>query len=251
MTLTPYINQQFAAQIWKLDINSHSNLLFAEVRNEENRQVAFTCINLDNGNINFKNLSLPEKWLTGLQGSLNGIMFLHGYQSAQSPAHKGITAINALNGATLWSSYTDAIHLISINGPVTYNTQIQPKKLFLTDASTGKTIRSFDPVADQPVPLDIQIPRIIEHLPPDIDIDVQAVQGDIHYMEYNDLRIVSLHRLSNNMLTQSLHIIDKGVTIYTDLLNDDIQKLQPESFILYRNKLIYIANRTSLKVVDV
>jgi hypothetical protein len=250
MMLQAYIDEHFAGQIWKLVIDDKTASLFVEIRDDENRQVSFAGMDLDKGITHFKNLILPEKWLTGLQGSFNGIVFLHGYQSAQSPAHKGITAINGATGVELWNNYIDAIHYISINGPIVYNTQLQPQKLFVADAGTGKYLRPYDTALDRPIEQHIIVPDIINHIPAGFELPEGTLTGNVHYMEHNSFRIVSLHLLNNGILKQTLLISKNGATVYYDLLSEVIQKLQPESFIVYLNKLIYIKNKTALKVLN-
>ncbi|MBW4888891.1 DUF4905 domain-containing protein [Mucilaginibacter sp. HMF5004] len=251
MMLQAYINENFAGQIWKLVIDEAAGLVFAEIRDSENRQLSFAGLNLATGNTQFKDLVLAEKWLSGLAGSFNGTLFLHGYQSAQSPNQKGITAIDGSNGNELWVNYIDAIEHISINGPVTYNTQVQPPKLFLTDAATGKTVRQFDKSADIAQQQNILVPDILNHIPTGFEDSLTGEPaGNVHYMEHNSFRIVSLHLLNNGILKQILLISKDGVIVYNDLLNEFIQKLQPESFIVYLNKLIYIKNKTGLKVLN-
>ncbi|MDB5086247.1 MAG: hypothetical protein JWR09_241, partial [Mucilaginibacter sp.] len=63
-------------------------------------------------------------------------------------------------------------------------------------------------------------------------------------------RIVSLHTLVDGQLNQLLFIMDGNKKIYEDLLNNKIQKMQPEAFILHKNHLIYIKNKAELKVLS-
>jgi len=58
-----------------------------------------------------------------------------------------------------------------------------------------------------------------------------------------------LHALKGGQLTQSLFIADGNITVYDDLLNAGIQKMQPEAFIMHKNRLIYIKNKSELKVL--
>jgi hypothetical protein len=248
--LHAFINEQFTGQIWKLAIDEASGLLFAEVRNEESRTVSFAGVGLTDGINHFKDLSLPERWLSGLAGSFKGTLFLHGYQSAQSPAHKGITAVNGIDGEVLWANYIDAVHYISINGPLVYNTQVQPKKLFLADAATGKYIRPFDAAIDMPLQQKVFVPDIINDIPEGFALPEGELMGNVHYLEHNCFRIVSLHLLNNGTLKQLLLVSKNGILVYHDLLNAVIQKLQPESFIVYQNQLIYIKNKTELLVLN-
>jgi hypothetical protein len=46
-----------------------------------------------------------------------------------------------------------------------------------------------------------------------------------------------------------LYVMDGVDKVYENLLNTGIQKLQPEAFILHKNCLIYIENKSCLKVI--
>jgi hypothetical protein len=176
---------------------------------------------------------------------------LHGYQSAQSPVHKGITAIHGITGNQLWVSYIHTIHHISINGPIAYNTQIQPPHLFLLDAQTGEALRPYNVLIDTDIDPDITLPHDTNNTTHEFNrYFTGEATGNIHYMEYNSFRIVSLHSLNEGKLNQILLIIEDGNLVYHDLLNDKIQKLQPEAFIMHRNQLIYIKNKVELKVLN-
>jgi hypothetical protein len=78
---------------------------------------------------------------------------------------------------------------------------------------------------------------------------VHAFGNMIHYLEYNNFRIVSLHALRGGQLMQSLFVMDGVNKVYEDLLSQEIQKIQPEAFILHKNRLIYIKNKSELKVL--
>ena len=61
--------------------------------------------NLKTGQVNFLELVPEEKWLVGMDGGRQGVLFLYGYQSAQSPEHKAIIALDGLTGKQLWADY--------------------------------------------------------------------------------------------------------------------------------------------------
>ncbi|MDB4926018.1 DUF4905 domain-containing protein [Mucilaginibacter sp.] len=247
--LLPFINEQLSGVIWRMEIDSLTDTIFLEIRNSEDKNVSFTSVDLSNGKTNFNNVSAPERWLTGIEAGYDGILLLHNYQSEQAPVHKGVIAIDN-KGAICWSNYTYAFDHLSVNGPVLYNVQIQPKKLFLTDIKTGAMIRQYEPLIDiEPVNY-ITVPQV---LPPSYlnqDLPIKPYGNIIHYLEHNNLRIVSLHSFNTGQLKQHLYIIDGADLVYEDLLNEDIQKMQPESFIMYKNSLIYIKNKSELKVLN-
>lgn len=249
--LKPYIQQQLAGQIWKMLIDPVSHLLFVEVRDIDNRQVSFSGFDLRTGKLTFTDLVPDEKWLTGMEGCFDGVLFLHGYQSAQSPVHKGITAVDGPTGKTLWSNYTYAIQHISVSGPIAFNTQIQPVKLFVLNAQNGAALRAYNASVDIDIDQDIQVPDIMETPNEAFSKHIEGeVVGNIDYIEHNSFRIVSLHTLVKTRLSQVLLIMQGNDLVYEDLLIDEIQKLQPEAFIMQQNRLIYIKNKVELKVLN-
>ena len=225
--LLPFIDERLNGIIWRIEIDSLSNTLFLEVRNTENKEVSFASIDLTIGKINFKQLTLPERWLTGIEAAYDGVLLLHHYQSATSPVHKAIVAINGRDATTLWSNYTYAFDSLSANGLISYSTQVQPKKLFLVDLKTGTTLRPFEPTTDGILPNHITAPDILPSSALSPLIAIEPYGNSIHYLEYNKFRIVSLHSFKDGLLKQHLYVMDDANVIYEDILNDDIQKLQP------------------------
>jgi hypothetical protein len=235
-----------------MEIDGPGNIIFLEVRNSGDKLVSFTSISLDSGIINFEGLTTPERWLTGIETAFDGVLLLHNYQSEKGPAHKGLTAIDGRTGKTLWSNYTLAFDHISVNGPVVYNTQIQPPKLVLADIKTGGIARTYQAVIDIDLNNHILSPRTLpaqtfKNLPAGVD----AYGNTVHYLEHNNFRIVSLHTFLAGQLEQLLYIFDdEGAIVYHDLLQSDIQKLQPEAFVVHNDKLIYLKNRSELIVLN-
>jgi len=251
LALQPYIDQQFTGAIWRLEIDELSDMIFVEVRNDAEKQVSFSALSLNNGLVYFTGLTTPERWLTGIEAVYDGIMLLNNYQSASGPIHKGLVAIDGISGENIWSNYTCAFDHLSTNGPVVYDTRIHPKKLFLADIRTGETTRIYQPLVFAELTNNVVAPQVIapEMLPVGL-LPMAPFGNSVHYLEHNNFRIVSLHTLQAGELKQYLFVMDGGETVYEDLLNADIQKLQPEAFIVHNNRLVYIKNKTDLKVLS-
>ena len=247
----PFIAQRFDGEIWRLEIDGKTETIFAELRSNANRQVSFASISLQTGKANFTDKTMPEPWLNGIETAVDGVLLLHGYESQQSPVHKGITAVDGKSGGTLWANYTYAFDHLSVNGPVLFNTQIQPKKLFIADIKTGATIRLYNAVIDTELVADITLPNVL----PIANLNETPIKltpyGDsVHYLECNNFRIVSLHSVNLGGLQQHLFLLADDGIVYEDILNTGIQKLQPESFIIHKNYLIYIKNKRELRVIS-
>jgi hypothetical protein len=248
-THQPYINQHFKGSIWRMEIDEISDSIFLEIRNDTEKQVSFFSIDLNTGKLNFKDLVTPERWLTGIETAYDGVLVLHNYQTTTGPAHRGLTAIDQ-NGTVLWTNYIYAFDHLTTKGPILYDTHIHPKKLFLINIKSGVAERIYEPTLLSEIESNIKAPDMLpaDSLPHDA-LSYPVFGNSVHYLEYNNFRIVSLHTLQAGVLKQYLYVMDGMVIVYEDLLNTDIQKLQPEAFILHKNRLVYIKNKSELKVL--
>jgi len=247
--LLPSISKQFDGIIWRMEIDEISDTIYLEIRKTGDKLVSFAAVDLVSGQTKFENITLPERWLTGIEGAYNNVLLLHGYQGQNAPVHRGLTALDE-NGAVLWSSYSIAFDHLSVNGPVTYSAQIQPRKLFLTDVITGANIRQFDSVFDKEYNNKIVFPQNINAGELNFELPVASYNKVVDYLTYNNYRVVSLHTLAGGQLIQSIYVWEDGDLVYEDILNNNIQKMQPEAFILCKNRIIYIKNKTKLKVIS-
>lgn len=250
MQLAPYISQCFDAAIWRMEIDELTDTLFIELRNQEEKKVAFAAISLRDGSTLFNNLTTPERWLTGIEAAYDGVLLLHFYESDSTPRHRGLLAIEAITGKQLWCNYAWAFDHLSARGPLVYDTRIQPGSPFLTDIRTGIAKPNITGSIFEPLESNIVVPEMIssDMLPTGTLFEV-PYGNLVHYLEYNNFRIVSLHTLDNGRLTQKLFISDCVNVVYEDLLNAAIQKIQPEAFMVHKNRLIYIKNKLELKVL--
>jgi len=251
LRLKPSIDLTFSAPVWRMVIDEQTDTLFTENRNTENKQVTFNAVNLINGNTPLNDFTLPERWLAGMEAADKGILLLHGFASDSSPVHKGITAVNASDSNILWTDYNNTFDHLTVNGPVVFDSRIMPRKLYLADIQNGTKLGLYNQKTDFSVKSNIVYPDILraEDVPFDL-LPVSPFGNIVHYIGYNNYRIVSLHAQKAGNLMQLLYVWDDTMTVYEDILNIQIQKLQPEAFILYKKHLIYLKNQTEIKVIN-
>ncbi|MEO6151261.1 MAG: DUF4905 domain-containing protein [Mucilaginibacter sp.] len=247
----PYITIPFNGEIWRLEIDEATATLLLEVRSESEKLVCFASVDLQSGKLNFSDYTTPERWLTGMETAHNGVLLLHHYLSEKGPVHKGIVAVDVTTAGILWSNYNLAFDHLSVNGPVVYNTQLLPKKLYLAGIKTGENIRPYNPVIDEEPVKNIAVPHMLAPDQFPAELPAAPYGNMIHYLEHNNYRIVSLHTHNGKTLNQHLYIMDGPDVVYEDLLNTDIQKMQPEAFVLHKNWLICLKNKTGLLVLDI
>lgn len=247
-----HINYQFKSTVWRLEVDPITDTLFAEIRDSADKRVSFSALNLESGEIYFENLPTEERWLTGIETAYNGVLLLHNYQSESGPVHKGLVAIDGKTGKTIWSNYTHAYDHLTENGPVIYDTRLQPPQLFTADIKTGGINKLYQPLIDTGVKNFIILPEVAPvEMASSLSLQLKTFGNTIHYIDHNNFRIVSLHAFADRTLQQLLYIFTSdNKIVYQDLLNDDIQKLQPESFLLRKEQLIYLTGKSRLKVLN-
>jgi hypothetical protein len=243
------VAEHFGGQVWRLEVDPISNTLFAEIRNVEDRRVTFAAISLIDGKTHFKDHTVDERWLTGIETAYGGVLLVHYYESASSPAHKGLAAIEANTGRLLWNNFNYTFDHITNNGPVFFDSRIQSARYYLANIRTGTLQRAYNPANDTEFDNHIRVPEPIG-LPDDLpQLPVECYGNKVHYLTYNSFRIVSLHALWAGQLRQYLFVVNDSEVIFEDILNTNIQKLQPEAFVLYQNKLIYLKDKSEIKVL--
>jgi hypothetical protein len=244
------VAEHFGGQIWRMEIDHTSDILFAEVRDPADRKVSFAAIDLRNGKTYFKDHTIDESWLTGIETAFNGILLLHYYQGATSPAHKGLAGVEASTGKVLWHNFNNTFDHLTINGPVVYDSRIQPPQYKLIDILTGAMQRDLLPLTDTIPDNQIRVPQSMT-LPAQMPkLPAEPYRNIVQYLEYNDLIIVSLHALWADQLRQCLYVVKDHEVVFEDILNTNIQKLQPEAFVLYRSQLIYLKDKVEIKVLN-
>jgi hypothetical protein len=226
------VAEHFEGQIWRMEVDHISHTLFAEIRNTEDRKVSFASISLMSGKTNFKNYTVDETWLTGIETAYKEVLLLHYYQAASSPTHKGLAAINAVTGQLLWHNFNYSFDQLTVNGPVVFDSRMQPPQYKLADIITGVLLRSYNPVIDITPDNHIVVPQSMPQPAKLPALPVEPYHNNVHYIEYNNYRIVSLHALWAGQMRQYLYIFNNDELIFEDILNTNIQKLQPEAFVL-------------------
>jgi hypothetical protein len=247
--MQPHICHQFKSPVWRLEIDSLTDTIFAEIREASDKRVSFASISLESGKTWFEDLQTEDRWLTGMEAAYDGVLLLHNYQSEGGPAHKGLVALDALTGKALWQNFNYTFDHLTINGPLFYDARLQPRRLFLANIKNGTTVRGYEPSIDLELTNYLAFPaeapaEYVEalHLP------VRPLENTAHYLEHNNLIIVSLHAITGGTLQQHLYIMRGTEVVYEDLLNTRIQKLQPESFLIHKDQLICLKDLSQLKV---
>jgi len=97
--------------VWRL-VPAPFHRLICEERDLESKVTTFFCLDQFTGRSLWKDVSFDEKWWIGIEGISEGVLFLHLFATPDLPIHKGIIALDADLGRTLWMSKDLTFHSV-------------------------------------------------------------------------------------------------------------------------------------------
>ncbi|GEM_PF-2015478 len=235
------LSEKVKGIIWKIVLDDKEQILLVESRTEQ-KEVYFYAFDLKSNRFLMKEKTFEEKWLIGISGIHKGIAYFYAFENEFSPGRKGIIALNLYTQQIAWENYNYVLERISKDGILAYNAKIQPKRFELLDAETGlllKNIRQEEIYEYPMVNNAIKIPE--SHFEDEITNNFQK-------LTINDLTIKASYLRTNDSVNHILEIFKEGNLIFTDYLFKDIQKVAPDTFFVWFNKLVYIRDKSEIVV---
>src|SRR5690606_18345480 len=204
--------------IWNIVMDDEQKIMVIESRSKE-KEVYFYAYDFINYKFLVKDKAFAEKWHLGISNVSKGILFLHGFENEHSPTQKQIIAFDLANDSILWENYTHTTESIFKDGIVAFNSRILPKRQELLDKESGAVIK---PVSQeelssfQPLINDIKLP---------VDYFEEDLWNSTQVLNYKDLQLKSFYQQKDHEKDHVLTVHQNNDLIFTDYLNNDIQKL--------------------------
>lgn len=243
-TLKPTLKANFKGIIWKVETDPTGHIVVVETRNPEDRTTYFSAFDFNRGKTLFFEISVSDGWNWGLDFVCHGYVYLHSYINDKTPEHKGIIALDR-TGKIAWQVFNKALESVVDEGLIAYNPSIQQKQFELLDPATGqvtkqniKQFKSFGRVAYFPEPTSSQ-----ERMK-DLE-DYKSIVGPIFHLAHKDKDVYSFHVANGPSFSLYLVIKHMGNHVHEEILERDIQKLNPEPFYIEHSHLFCIRNNKS------
>ncbi len=256
--------------IWRL-IPSGDKLLIEE-RDEGNKQVYFSCVEIESGESILKDFQLDEKFWAGVETFEKDKIYFHGYEKPDMPGHMGITVYDLTGKRVLWNRQ-DAVFLFLYEDEIfAYLQKFESREFFSFDAETGESVRNYGENTKEINSIREKIldeqyekfknyyfpdPYFAGKLPPDPQERIEKlkkdliISGGIDYILYDSFLLLSFHtvrddgKLNNNF---SIIEIDGGKIIFEDVINSGITSYIPDTFFIKDNLLFLIKDKIELLV---
>ena len=242
--LKQVFSEKFKGLIWKIRIHEKNEYMAIESRHLESKNVSFTVLDLQTGKIFFKERSYLESMNLNLAYAAQKNLILTVNEHVESPESKGLISINVLNGEILWERYNFSFNQADSSGLQVYDPKIYPRNYLwinhLNAENISKQENSSTRISDLLFPDLFEsyvLPNFIEH---------GLIIGQISVLHKDGLSIVSFHQKMKNYMQQRLVVYQDDRIFIDDIIIDDIQKLQPESFFMMNKQLLYIRNKNEI-----
>lgn len=236
--------EKFSGLIWRVGIQEDKGYLAIESREIETKKVFFSVLNLQTGELFFKEKVFAESMNANLAYLSEHNLLLKLNENSESLECKGLIAIDLKSAEIIWEKYNFGLHQATSYGIQIFDPRIYPRKFSWVNHKTA------DLLPDPETPLNeyssLLFPEINRNYTfPDF-LSHNLIIGDVWEVKINNLQIICFHEKIEDKLQQRLLIYQIGKVLHDDILIQNIQKLQPESFFIINKQLLYIRNKNEI-----
>lgn len=234
---------KFEGKIWNTAFGENRAVL--EIRDENTRQVSFSALDLQSGEILWQDLRPEKSWWLALVGVFGDYLMLHKYSSQQKPEPKGLLILNVQTSEIIqkiddWIFFNCQSTILTVyqldenNLPVYQEIILEKLSKNSFKAKLPQNLSPTHYPEDSP-----HFPAIFNFLYRLIGIEAQK---GIDYLEIDNKIVISYYIYSNKLFQNYLLVITHDRQI---LLNDLIATTEGigiDTFTLQSDTLLYVKN---------
>ncbi|MCP4522228.1 MAG: DUF4905 domain-containing protein [Cytophagales bacterium] len=260
MSVVEYFDLEVEGQVWKQFIDEENQYLVVEGRNGDEHQVAFYIIDITKGEVINTIKPDDETWWLGIEDVQNGCILLHGYESEQSPVHKGVYCYDALTGQLLWEREDDYFYQ-KVDDKTIYLATSEQEFLKI-ETRSGEILET----TAESLPLQTQEIKSIGY-PLHYDkenshfetlvkflIQLQNIEpvNAIEYWESSQHIVISYYICDEeNKLENYLLILStEGEILFQDCIAESLEGVGLDTFFIYQEKLFFVQKKNKVVCIE-
>ncbi len=241
--MTHKFEHKFEGKIWNTAFCENTAVL--EIRDENTRQVSFSALDLQNGEILWRDLRPEKSWWLALVGIFGDYLILHKYSSQQKPEPKGLLILNVLTSEIIqkiddWIFFNSKENILTVY-QLDENSMPVYQEIILENISKSslkaELTQNVSPIHyPEDSPHFSAIFSFLYRL-----LNIEAQKG-IDYLEIDNKIVISYYIYSNKLFQNYLLVITHDRQI---LLNDLIATTEGigiDTFTLQSDTLLYVKN---------
>ncbi len=259
--MKPYAQYIFEGVIWKMHIDTATESLALEIRNEATWSTSFAWISLPEAKLLWKDLCLAENWWVGLISAYQGILLFHLFPQAERPEPKGLIALDSQSKEVIWQIDDYQLHSQYQNQILAQYREEENFGYHQIDLQTGSISTEPQQIFLQNLTLppqqDFIYPQHYKEGTAYFDtvaeflqkaIGVEALQA-IDYMEVNNYVIINYFCQKDSEIQNNLLILDANVRILLHKkLISKTKGISLDAFFVYKNFLFFIVEKCQLEI---
>lgn len=255
-------------QIWRI-IPSETNKVLLEERTDD-KQVYFTCLDLNSGKKIFSDFQFDEKYWIGIEAVYNDIIYFHKYARPDMPGHKGIYAVDLFTLTELWRNEDYIFSFIYEDKILCLRHLFESREYFSINYLTGDVIP--EPVYDNRIDeiknsadaglnynsykyperwnelrnADASIEKILNGA-----FRSESIVGDIDYIYFDSLLMMSYNiSESDDLFKNKFRVLEvnSGKVIFEEILVEHSRTMMPDSFFMKDDFLFVLKGKNCFGV---
>ena len=223
--------------VWRLHPPVNGRII-GEVRDSEAKRASFFALIAKTGVCLWRDRELHDSWWVAIERVVGDTLVLHGFRSPDYPVPRGVTVVNMLTGAVVWSDadWTGDETALANAGVVLSGGE-----------STGEAI--FPVAHDRHDPGSAQNVALAKW-------PIDVVVGPMETADQGDHTVVAAHVKSDRSDDASLkhllkiHNAETGKILYEDTLVAAAKGVALDAFFIHEGMLFYIRERATLCAVE-
>ncbi len=260
--------------LWRL-LFSDTNFIVGEDRDTEKKAVTFFCLNAQNGDALWKDVSYDEAWWIGIEAVVHDRLYLHGFRKPDMPEHNKITAVDLGTGNVLWRNDQYSFLYATPEKVIAFRDLFEKRIFYELNAATGEFIAELKECPADAYEVkegnhgrtDFLFPHVLSGDDENVSLrkliekstHEEEIRGDIEYVQSNGSVIMNFHAVvkpasgqAREVLQNRLHILDEhtGEVLFADVLNAETPAAVPDSFFVDHSTVYFVKERKTLAALE-
>lgn len=242
----------FDGTVWNLLASEKHDVLIAEVRNHEKKQVTFSACHCQTGQFLWRDVTFDEPWWINLAGVTGDVVLFTLYLETQNPDRKGVLAYHLTEQKILW--WNNDLSLTEVSGA--YVRGIASKyghREVVLDAATGQAV---DPAQAVQTPVSSAIRRPYQYLEEnphfatvktflEEKFNLSPVVA-LEYLEHGSLIFISFYLREEELANYLLVLSAEGNVLLKEKLDEQRKGIGLDTFFILSGCVFFVKNTREL-----